>query len=221
MSLAPRAPPRATNKEKTMKISPRIMIGALVLAATVPLSLAPPAGAGSNLEGVHEMAPSDRARPTMTLTSSEYTVETIFVPAGDPPTASMYFRRTDLVGNNVPGPDRYGSASYSDWGDLSGRRCLLSGGGVHTSGAEPHTFTYGLAGRGIARIRIVEAGGHVVRVRPGPPVHFKGFRAWLIERPGSSFDRIEGLDARGRVVATIPAGGGPFADDFDYAQATC
>jgi len=202
-----------------MKFSPRIVLGALVLAAAVPLSLAPPASASSASSA---SSPADRARPTQTLQSSEYRVETIFVAAGDPPTATMYFRRTDGVGNDVPGPDSLGSAQVSSWADLSGRQCLLSSGGVFTSpDAGDHTFTYGLAGAGIARIRIVEAGGHLVGVRPGPRVHFQGFRAWLVERPGSSFDRIEGLDAQGRVVATIPAGGGPFADDFGYSQATC
>jgi hypothetical protein len=200
-----------------MKFSPRIMIGALALAAAVPLSFVPPASAATEFS-----TPADRARPAQTLKSSEYTVETIFVAAGDPPTASMYFRRTDGVGNDVAGPDSLGSAQRSDWGELSGRQCLLSSGGVFTSpDAGDHTFTYGLAGAGIARIRIVEAGGHVVRVRPGPRVHFEGFRAWLVERPGSAFDRIEGLDAHGRVVASIPAGGGPFADDFGYSTATC
>jgi hypothetical protein len=203
-----------TNKEKTMKISPRIMIGALALAVAASLSLATPASVSGSA--------SDRARPTQTLRSSEYTVETIFVAEGEPPTSTMYFRRTDGVGNSVPGPDSLGSAQVSGWAGLSGRRCLLSGGGVFRSpDAGDHTFTYGLAGAGIARIRIVEAGGHVVRVRPGPRVRFEGFRAWLVERPGSSFDRIEGLDARGRVVATIAAGGGPFADDFGYSLATC
>jgi hypothetical protein len=215
-----------TNKEKTMKFSPRIILGTLALAATVPLSsvpLAPPAGASTSASAEAGLtAPADRARPTQTLESSEYTVETIFVAAGHPPAPTMYFRRTDGVGNDVPGPDSLGSASVSSWAGQSGRQCLLSSGGVFTSpDAADHTFTYGLAGAGIARIRIVEAGGHVVRVRPGPRVHFEGFRAWLVERPGSSFDRIEGLDAHGRVVATIPAGGGPFADDFGYSQATC
>ena len=197
-----------------MKFGPRIMLGALALAAAIPLSLATPASGLS--------APAGRARPTQTLKSSEYSVETIFVAAGDPATPTMYFRRTDGVGNDVPGPDSLGSAQVSSWGDVSGRRCLTSGGGVFSfPDAGDHTFTYGLAGAGIARIRIVEAGGHVVRARPGPRVHVEGFRAWLVERPGSSFDRIEGLDARGRVVATIPAGGGPFADDFGLSQATC
>jgi hypothetical protein len=209
-----------TNKEMTMKFSPRsprIMIGALALAVAVLLSLAAPASGEAGLT-----APADRARPTQTLRSSEYTVETIFVPAGDPPTASMYFRRTDDVGSQGTEPDGHGFRQHSDWGDASGRRCLTSGGGVFTfPDAAGHTFTYGLAGAGISRIRIVEAGGHVVRVRPGPRVRFEGFRAWLVERPGSAFDRIEGLDVRGRVVATIPAGGGPFADDFGYSPATC
>jgi hypothetical protein len=206
-----------------MKINPQNMIGALVLAVAVPLSLAAPVVPVSPASGEARLtAPTDRARPTQTLKSSEYRVETIFVATGDEPTSTMSFRRTDGVGNDVEGPDSLGSAQVSNWGELSGRQCLLSSGGVFTfPDAADHTFTYGLAGREIARIRIVEAGGNVVRVRPGPRVGFEGFRAWLVERPGSAFDRIEGLDARGRVVATIPAGGGPFADDFGYSQATC
>jgi hypothetical protein len=200
-----------------MKIQLRTVIGTLVLAVALaaplvgPVSPASPAGAAG-----------DRAHPTQTLRSSEYTVETIFVPFGEPPTANMVFRRTDDVGSQGTEPDGHGFVQHSGWGDVSGRRCLTSGGGVFSfPDAADHTFTYGLAGRRIARIRIVEAGGHVVRVRPGPAVHFEGFRAWLVERPGSAFDRIEGLDAHGRVVATIPAGGGPFADDFGLSQATC
>jgi hypothetical protein len=132
----------------------------------------------------------------------------------------MYFRRTDNVGSDQPGPDAYGSASVADWPATSNPRCLMSSGGQYTfPDAGPHAFTYGLAGSDITRIDLVLPSGERRAARIGPVVE-AGYRAWLIERPPGNLQGIEGLDAAGNVVASI---GPTYAtgDDFGYSMPTC
>jgi hypothetical protein len=201
-----------------MRRSTRTLLGALAL--TLAVTAVPLAGGPA---GAEPGGTGDRARPTMTLESSEYTVETIVTALDDSPLQpATYFRRTDDVGSSGTEPDGHGAVQFSAWSGASGPNCLTSSGGEFTfPDAGPHTFTYGLAGSHIARVRIVESDGDVITARPQRRVGFGAFRAWLVERPGGAFDRIEGLDHRGRVVATIGAGGGPFVDDFGYSIETC
>ncbi|HEX8805244.1 MAG TPA: sigma factor [Acidimicrobiales bacterium] len=101
------------------------------------------------------------------------------------------------------------------WGVLSGPACLASGGGVFTfPDAGPHAFTYGVAGAGVARVRVVAADGAGLATVPGSAVGDDGFRAWLVERPVGEVASIEGLDTAGHVVATVPGAGPGAADDF-------
>jgi hypothetical protein len=171
-------------------------------------------GPGGPESGESERAAPTRATPTMTLRSSEYTVEIIADPE-----PGLYFRRTDDVGNNVAGPDGYGADSHSGWSSQSGPRCLTSSGGTVTyPDAGPHAFTYGLAGSEIARVEVVMPDGATVPASIGPSVG-GGFRAWLVERPaGNTVQEIRGLDAGGNVVASI---GQRVSDDFGYSTATC
>jgi hypothetical protein len=174
-----------------------------------------PAGPGGTESGESSRAAPTRAEPTMTLRSSEYTVEIVATPG-----FHMSFRRTDDVGNQPGGPDGYGSATESDWSSTSNPRCLMSGGGQYAfPDAGLHAFTYGLVGSDIARIEIVMPGGERVAARIGPAVE-SGYRAWLVERPPGNTQGIEGLDSAGNVVASI---GATYAsgDDFTYSTATC
>jgi hypothetical protein len=172
-----------------------------------------PAGPGGTKSGESSRAAPTRATPTMTLRSTEYTVEIISEPQ-----PGLYFRRTDDVGSDGPGPDAYGADQHSGWSSQSGPRCLTSGGGTATyPDAGPHAFTYGLAGSEIARIEVVMPDGATVQATIGPSVG-GGFRAWLVERPpGNTVQDIRGLDAGGNVVASI---GQRVSDDFGYSP-TC
>lgn len=173
-----------------------------------------PSGPGSAESGESERAAPTRATPTMTLRSSEYTVE--IVADAEP---GMYFRRTDDVGSDIAGPDGYGADSRAGWSSQSGPRCLTSSGGTVTyPDAAPHAFTYGLAGSDIARVEVVMPNGSTVAATIGPDVG-GGFRAWLVERPtGETVQDIRGLDAAGNVVASI---GQRVSDDFGYSLPTC
>jgi hypothetical protein len=173
-----------------------------------------PSGPGGTESSESERAAPTRAAPTMTLRSSEYTVEII---ADSEP--GMFFRRTDDVGNDIAGPDGYGAASRSGWSGQSGPRCLTSGGGTMTyPDAGPHAFTYGLVGSEISRVEVVMPNGQTATASIGPGVG-GGFRAWLVERPaGDTVQDIRGLDAAGNVVASI---GHRSSDDFGYSTATC
>jgi hypothetical protein len=178
----------------------------------------PPAAPSSPGEtGESDRAAPRRAAPTMTLRTSDYTVEVIAVPGFD-----MYFRRTDGVGTHDTQPDGYGYDSSSGWQDTTSPRCLMSGGGSYSyPDAATHTFTYGLAGADIARIELILAGGQRQAVTPGPAanVGVGGYRAWLVERQPGTLQGIEAFDAAGDVVAAITAVGG--GDDFGWSVDTC
>jgi hypothetical protein len=173
-----------------------------------------PSGPGGTESSESEPAAPTRAAPTMTLRSSEYTVEIIADPE-----PGLYFRRTDDVGNEGTPPDGYGAGSHSGWSSQSGPRCLTSGGGTMTyPDAAPHAFTYGLVGAEITRVEVVMPNGATAAATIGPGVG-GGFRAWLVERPtGNTVQDIRGLDAAGNVVASI---GQRVSDDFGYSMPTC
>jgi hypothetical protein len=173
-----------------------------------------PSGPGGTESSESERAAPTRAAPTMTLRSSQYTVEIIADPE-----PGLYFRRTDDVGSDIAGPDGYGAGSHSGWSSQSGPRCLTSGGGTMTyPDAAPHAFTYGLVGSEITRVEVVMPNGATAAATIGPNVG-GGFRAWLVERPtGNTVQEIRGLDVAGNVVASI---GQLAGDDFGYSVPTC
>jgi hypothetical protein len=189
------------------KLTTRLGLGLLLM---LPVLLAGTASAEST-------STPPRVRPLVTVESSEYTAELVVVASDGAHNA--YFRRTDDVGS-MPSdqPDAHGFVQASGW-DISGRRCLGSGGGEFTfPDAGPHAFTYGIAGRAIRRVVIVMDDGTRVRVAVRSR-RVAGLRGWMVERPLGQVDHIEGLDALGRVVSTITVVGGP--DDFGYSIDTC
>jgi hypothetical protein len=171
-----------------------------------PEATTPGGGAGGG-SGAEPPAPP-RVSPTMTLATADYTVEVIVAEF------DMFLRRTDGVGNSTVGPDAYGARQQSGWGVVGGSTCLASGGGEFSfAGAAPHAFTYGLAGSAVQRVEVVMADGQRASAAIGPVATSTGLRAWLVERPLGTVDRIEGLDGTGQVAATVTdlAAG---ADDF-------
>jgi hypothetical protein len=144
--------------------------------------------------------------PTMTLPSASYTVEIVWSDG------KLFFRRTDDVANHVfEGPDEAGALKASSWPGAKGATCLTSDGGFFLFDdhkLDPRGFTYGLVGDGVAKVDVVHFDGTRAHARIGPPVS-GGLRMWLTERislpniDNDTVDRIEAIDAQGKVVAQI------------------
>jgi hypothetical protein len=166
-----------------------------------------------------------RELPAVVVSSDRYDVELIPATAANAPddTAGVFFRRIDLVGNTWPGPypDPYGALTLSGWGDLGGATCLMTTGGTYTFAGDPtpHAFTYGLAGARVRQVRVVGVDGSRTTVATKAASGTRDLRPWLMERPVVGTERIEALDGRGRVVATVP-GAGMVVDDFG-SSSTC